>query len=78
MLTLYQREECPYCHKVRQKMTDLGLTYTVVNVSREREQRQELYSVSGQYLIPVLVDGETVITDSDQIVAYLEKNYRRA
>lgn len=59
-------------------MTDLGLTYTVVNVSREREQRQELYSVSGQYLIPVLVDGETVITDSDQIVAYLEKNYRRA
>ena len=32
MLTLYQVEWCPYCHRVRQVMTELGLTYITVNV----------------------------------------------
>ena len=32
MLTLYQAEWCPACHRVRQVMTELGLTYTTVNV----------------------------------------------
>ena len=32
MLTLYQLEWCPSCHGVRQVMTELGLTYTAVNV----------------------------------------------
>jgi len=34
--------------------------------------RSEVERVSGQPLVPVLVDGDTVVVDSMQIVAYLE------
>lgn len=77
MLKLYQREGCPYCHKVREKLTDLGLSYLAVNVPQEREQRAEVFEVSGQYLIPVFVDGDQVVTDSERIIEYLEAKHGR-
>jgi glutaredoxin len=57
MLKLYQVEWCPYCHRVRQVMTELGLTYECVNVQADRDEREELAAVSGQEGVPVLVDG---------------------
>lgn len=75
MLKLYQREECPYCHKVREKLTGLQLDCLMVNVPKERPERTGVFQVSGQYAIPVLVDGDRVITESDRIVKYLEEKY---
>ena len=76
MMKLYQAEWCPYCARVRSKMTDLGLTYINVDVARNRADRKDLLEVSGQTGIPTLVDGETIIADDDAaIVEYLEKNY---
>jgi glutaredoxin len=75
MLTLYQAEWCPYTHPIRQLMTELGLTYTTVNVPANREARTELRAVSGQEGIPVLVDGDKVLTDSDQILEHLRSTY---
>lgn len=75
MLTLYQVEWCPYCHQVRQVMTELGLTYLTVNVERERDDRAVLVALSGQSSVPVLHDGEILLTDSDEIVAYLRASY---
>ncbi len=71
MLTLYQVEWCAYCHRVRQVMTELGLTYLTVNVSADREKRAQLKAVSGQLGVPVLQDGDKVLSDSDEIVEYL-------
>jgi glutaredoxin len=75
MLTLYQAEWCPYTHPVRQLMTELGLTYTTVNVPADREARTDLLAVSGQEGIPVLVDGDAVFTDSDEIIEHLRSTY---
>ncbi|MDC4225261.1 MAG: glutathione S-transferase N-terminal domain-containing protein [Candidatus Manganitrophus sp.] len=36
---------------------------------------KEVFEVSGQYLVPVLVDGDVVLDDEDEIIAYLEKKY---
>ncbi len=77
-IVLYQAEWCPYCARVRSKMTDLLLAYKVVNVPRDRSLRTEVAEVSGQTGIPVMVDGDVVIADDDdKIVAYLEKTYGR-
>ncbi len=76
MLKLYQAEWCPYCARVRAKMTDLGITYVNINVSRVKSDRKELIDVSGQTGIPTLVtdDGQVIADNDDAIIAYLEKH----
>ena len=68
MLELYQFEECPYCARVRAKLTDLGMSYIIHNVPRNREDRTELEKISGQKFVPVLVDKENdvIIADDDE------------
>lgn len=77
-IVLYQAEWCAYCVRVRQKLTDLLLDYRIVNVPHSHAQRHEVKEVSGQTSIPVLVDGEVVLDDDDDILPYLEKKYGRA
>lgn len=74
LMQLYQTEWCPYCHRVRMKLTELGMTYITVNVPHEQAMREELFRVSGQRGIPTLVDGEVIVPDDDEaIIAYLEE-----
>jgi glutaredoxin/uncharacterized protein (DUF302 family) len=75
MITLYQTEWCPYCHRVRQVLTELGLTFTAVNVPYANEDRVELMAVAGQDGVPVLTDGDKVYGDSSEIIAYLRATY---
>jgi glutathione S-transferase len=79
MLKLYQRERCPYCKPVREKLTDLGVTYVNVNVPRERGSRTELIKLTGLPFIPALVDGAVVLPgrleDCCHILEYLEERY---
>lgn len=75
MLTLYQVEWCPSCHTVRQVLTELGLTYLAVNVPLKPEDRAEVMAVSGQDRVPVLQDGDRVLTDSGAIVDHLRSTY---
>ncbi len=80
MLELYQFEECPYCRRVRTKLTDLEMSYIIHNVPREREVRIELEKISGQKFVPVLVDpntGMTIADDDEKAVQYLEEMYRK-
>lgn len=74
-IVLYQAEWCPYCVRVREKMTDLLLDYKIVNVPRSRAERDVVQKASGQTGIPVMVDGDTVLTDDDDIIPYLEKKF---
>jgi glutathione S-transferase len=77
-LVLYQAEWCPYCARVRSKLTELLLDYRNVNVPRPHAARGEVEEVSGQTSIPVLVDGEVVLDDDDDIIPYLEDKYGKA
>lgn len=74
-MKLYQAEWCPFSHRVRAKLTELGLDYEIVNVPASSKKREELEEVAGTRAIPVLVDGERVISDSDEAISYLEREY---
>ena len=37
--------------------------------------RTQVYDVSGQYYVPVLKDGDLVLTETDDILDYLDKRY---
>lgn len=60
---------------VRDKLEELGLEYEKIAVPAYRPNRKEVFEVSGQYLVPVLVDGDVILDDEDEIIAYLEKKY---
>ena len=76
MMTLYQFESCPYCRMVRQKLSDMCLTYVSVCVPQDRSRRDKVIEVSGQASVPVLVDGSTVLDDENDIIRYLDQHYR--
>ncbi|ELZ48049.1 glutaredoxin [Halorubrum distributum JCM 9100] len=80
-LTLYELEGCPYCAKVKTKLADLDLEYGSVMVPRSHGERTEVEEVSGQTGVPVLVDEEHGVegmSESDDIVEYLEETYGSA
>src|SRR5262245_4509686 len=73
-MELYQAEWCPHSHRVRQRMTELGVEFTARQVPAHPEEREELMRASGTNEIPVLVleDGFPVCGD-DQIMEYLDR-----
>jgi mycoredoxin len=74
-LTLYHVSWCPECAVVRDKLDALNLTYEDVIVPDFRQSRQEVFDASGQYYVPVLKDGETVLTETREILAHLDQRY---
>ncbi len=73
MLKLYQFAYSPYAAKVRKCLELKRLAFQTIEVPYM--DRRELVRVSGQIMIPVLVDGATVVVDSPRITAYLDERY---
>ncbi|RMH09020.1 MAG: glutaredoxin [Nitrospirae bacterium] len=71
-MTLYHTTWCPECALVRRKLDACGFRYESVIVPDLRPLRRQVYEVSGQYYVPVLVDGTTVLTETEEILAYLD------
>jgi glutathione S-transferase len=74
-LELWQTEWCPASHRVRQRLTELGLTYTTRQVPVEREDRAELVTSTGQESIPVLAVKGQVIAGEGAIVTHLNTQF---
>ena len=86
MLELYQFEGCPHCKKVREKLSQLGVSYVLHNprLGNSDDHRvtnettyEELVEQGGLDQVPYLVDThrETTMYESDDIVEYLETHY---
>ena len=76
-LTLYHVEWCPECAVVRDKLAQLGLAHEEFVVPDFRPMRKQVFKVSGQYYVPVLKDGETILSETHEILAYLERHYAK-
>ena len=86
MLELYQAEGCPHSAKVRDALTDLGVSYVIHNprlpggqggdVTNEQTYR-EMTALGGQDQIPYLVDTnrEETLYESDDIVEYVREHH---
>lgn len=71
-MTLYHTEWCPECAVVRDKLSECNLEYESIIVPDLRPFRKQVYEVSGQGYVPVLVDGETVLTETHDILEHLD------
>ena len=78
-MELYQAEWCPHSHKVRQRLTELGLDFVARQVPAEPGERDALRGAAGTNEIPVLVtdDGEA-LKGEEAILPYLDRFHERA
>jgi glutaredoxin 3 len=60
------------CGRVARRLDALGIDYGEVRVPLRRRRRDEVLELTGQTLVPVLVDGNEVVHDSHRILEYLE------
>jgi len=73
-MQLHQFRQSPFCEKVRLMLAFKGLEHEIVEVTPGVGQ-VNLFKLSGQRQVPVLVDGETVIADSTAIALHLEREH---
>ncbi len=73
-IKIYQLENCPYCRRVKDTLEAKGLAYEKIEVDSD-DMRSELKEISNQSLVPVIVDGEVVMNDSQKIIDYLNDHY---
>lgn len=76
-LTLYHVDWCPDCEVVRDKLSKLDVAYTDIVVPDIRPMRKQVHEISGQYYVPVLTDGDIVLTEAHDILAHLDTHYAK-
>lgn len=77
-LELFQKENCPFSHRVRKTLSELGLDFIAHNVTPGNDlQHKALVDAGGKDQIPFLVDHRTGVHlyESGAIEAYLENEY---
>lgn len=65
---------CP-CGAVERRMRKLGVEHRTERVGVRRADRPEIVELTKQRFVPVLVDGDEVISDSKRIRQWLEHAY---
>jgi glutaredoxin 3 len=75
-IELYQAEWCPHSHRVRQRLTELGLDFVAHQVPVDPAERAELERATGRRSIPTLVlDDGSVLGGDDNIIAALDRRF---
>jgi glutathione S-transferase len=74
---LYQAEWCPFSRRVRQRFTELGVSFIARQVPADPGDREELRRKTGSDEIPALLleDGTAISGDTDRIIAHLDARY---
>jgi glutaredoxin 3 len=76
-IELYQAEWCPHSHRVRQRLTELGLDFVARQVPVDPAERAELERATGRRSIPTLVlDDGSVVGGDEEILAALDRRFR--
>lgn len=78
MLTIYVKTGCPFCHKVLDTATELGVVFEEKNIADDAVAA-ELVARGGKRQVPYLVDSERGVEmyESDDIVAYVREQYAK-
>ena len=75
VMKLYNIDGCGYCGMVREVLNKLNIEYEKIDVPWPHHLRKEVQEVSGQTHVPVMVDGEVVLSDEYDIIDYLKTTY---
>ncbi len=70
---VYSMEGCPPCRMVKDLLTRMGVSYTVKDVTRDPQARQEFLSRGFRGTPVTMIDGEPIVGfDQARIMAALQ------
>ena len=74
---LYQAEWCPHSHRVRQRFTELGVSFVARPVPADPADREEMRRKTGSDEIPALLleDGTAITGGADAVIEHLDERY---
>jgi len=77
VIQLYLSASCPFCKKVLKAVNQFGLEegkdFVTIDAAPGTSGRNVVLSVGGKTMVPFLIDGDTSMYESDDIVTYLKK-----
>ena len=80
MIELYIRDGCPFCKKVVQATGEFGLKegedFTVIDAAPGTQGRDVVLNRGGKAMVPFMIDGETSMYESGDIIDYLKRRPR--
>ncbi len=74
MITLFLKTGCPYCARVLATTNARNIPFTEKNIADEAVV-EELIALGGKRQVPFIVDGDTMMYESQDIVDYLEAKF---
>ena len=63
---VYSTPTCPYCKRVKDYLTQKGVSFSDYNVAEDREKAKEMIDKSKQMGVPVIVVGDDVVVGFNQ------------
>lgn len=76
-LTLYHKPGCPYCRKVITFTQQNGISVLLRNRDENPRIRQELIDIGGKPQVPCLAIDGKAIYESDDIIQWFKKNWKK-
>jgi glutaredoxin 2 len=74
-LELFKFDSCPYCVKVQRVVDRMRIPVTMRDILEDDEAARTLVEVGGEDQVPCLfIDGRPLY-ESDDIVAFLQRNF---
>lgn len=66
-ITVYSTPTCPYCKRVKDYLTQKGVSFSDYNVAEDREKAKEMIDKSKQMGVPVIIIGDDVVVGFNQV-----------
>lgn len=61
-IVIYSTPTCPWCHQVKDYLTEKGIPFVDYDVSADMDKANEMIEKSGQRGVPVIdIDGSIII-----------------
>lgn len=66
-ITIYTTPFCGFCVAAKRLLKKKNADFTEIDVSRDKEKRQEMMQKSGQHTVPQIWIGETHVGGCDEL-----------
>lgn len=65
-VAIYSTPTCHFCQMAKEFFGEHGVEYTNYDVSKDLERRQEMFEITSQMGVPVIVIGDDVVIGFDR------------
>ena len=65
-VAIYSTPTCHFCQMAKEFFAENNIEYTNYNVAQDLERRQEMFTITNQMGVPVIVIGDDVVIGFDR------------